>query len=446
MGRSMIQRNQTDAYDLPLSTGSQVAAERYREGIALMLSAWPNAPGFLEAAVEADPGFALAHAALARLDAFAARPVEAMKRIALAARLAEQGASERERSHVEALALSIAGRTQKALAHALEHADRWPRDTVVLGLPLGAFGLFAFSGMANHDQARVDLCERHARHFAANDWWFLTYHGWSLAENGEFSRGRAMLERAYELRAANANGVHALLHAMFESGAHLEAEALIGAWLPSYDRAGLLHGHISWHAALSALERGDAAAAMAIYLGSVQPSVSQGAPINVVTDGASLLWRMDAYGHAVGEQPWRGLADYALAAFPKPGHAFTDAHMAMIEAATQDDAAINRRCEALEDMISAGGHLAGPVVPALCRAASAFRSGDFAECVTLMSPVLDDVARLGGSGAQREVFEDTLLIALMRSGEVVRAKSLLDQRLHRRPSTRDRKWLGQLSA
>lgn len=409
-----------------------------------MLSAWPTAYGLLEAAIEADPEFALAHAALARLDAFASRPAEAQKRVTLAERLLASRATEREKSHVEALSLSIAGKTQKALTHALEHADRWPLDTVVLGLPLGAFGLFAFSGMSNHDQAKVDFCERYAVRFGADDWWFLTYHGWSLAENGEVSRGRALLERAYEVRASNANGVHALLHAMFESGAHHEAEALISTWLPGYDRTGLLHCHISWHAALSALEQGDVDSAMAIYLDSVQPSVSKGAPINVVTDGASLLWRMDAYGHRVGEAPWRELSDYACAAFPRPGHAFIDAHMSMIEAARQDSAAVNRRCETLKVMIAAGGHLAGPVVPALCQAASAFRNGDFAECVTLMSPVLEDIVRLGGSGAQREVFEDTLLTALMRSGEVARAKTLLDHRLHRRPSTRDMIWRGQL--
>ena len=96
-------------------------------------------------------------------------------------------------------------------------------------------------------------------------------------------------------------------------------------------------------------------------------------------------------------------------------------------------------------MIAAGGHLAGPVVPALCQAMSAFGNGDFAGCVTLMSPILEDIIRLGGSGAQREVFEDTLLIALMRSGEVARAKTLLDHRLHKRPSTRDTIWREQLS-
>src|SRR3712207_7161537 len=46
-----------------------------------------------------------------------------------------------------------------------------------------------------------------------------------------------------------------LSHAMFEEGAGEEAEALIADWLPSYDRSGILHGHIAWHAALSALER-----------------------------------------------------------------------------------------------------------------------------------------------------------------------------------------------
>ncbi|MCV5738564.1 hypothetical protein OFN56_42345, partial [Escherichia coli] len=76
--------------------------------------------------------------------------------------------TERERSHVEVLSLAINGQPARALERALAHADTWPRDVLILSLPLGAFGLFAFSGMADHDQARVDLCERHARHYDAD--------------------------------------------------------------------------------------------------------------------------------------------------------------------------------------------------------------------------------------------------------------------------------------
>lgn len=433
----MSQSTRTDSYGLALSTGSDLAAEHYRDGVALMLSAWPGAADLFEATLREDPGFALAHAALARLDAFAARPADAVRRITIAGQLAAEGASERERSHVEVFRRALTGKSQDALTLALDHADQWPRDVIILGMPLGAFGLFAFSGMAGHDQARVDLCQRHEHHFAADDWWFLTNQGWSLVENGDVSRGRGMLERAHDIRAHNANGVHALLHALYEAGAHEDAEALISAWLPGYDRSGLLHGHISWHAALSALDRGDAQSAMAVYLGSVQPSVSQGAPINVVTDGASLLWRLDAYGHQAGDEHWRDLAAYAHRAFPRPGHGFTDAHMGLIDAALGQAAAVEQRCSALEAMIAEDAYPTGTVVPGLCRAALAFRAQDFAGCVSILSPLLQSVVRIGGSGAQRDIVEETLLVALMSGGETDRAKQLLDQRLHRRPSSRD---------
>ncbi|MCC7265807.1 MAG: tetratricopeptide repeat protein, partial [Caulobacteraceae bacterium] len=330
-------------------------------------------------------------------------------------------------------------------AKALAHANQWPRDALILSLPLGAFGLFAFSGMADHDQARVDLCERHAAHFADDDWWFLTSYGWALAENGAVSRGRAMLEKALELRRRNANTVHALVHSMFEGGAGDDTQKLITEWLPSYDRGGVLHGHIAWHAAVVALERGDTDGAFQTYLDHVHPSVSKGMPINIVSDAASLLWRMDAYGHGAPEGRWQEIAAYAHKAFPRPGHAFVDTHMAMIEAATGAHAELGERVSALEAMATSGALGAGDVVPAIGRASLAFAGGDYATCVNILEPFAADVARIGGSGAQREVIEDTLLVALMRSGEAAKANALLDQRLHRRPSPRDARWKAQLS-
>jgi hypothetical protein len=53
------------------------------------------------------------------------------------------------------------------------------------------------------------------------------------------------------------------------------------------------------------------------------------------------------------------------------------------------------------------------------------------------------VVRVGGSNAQREVFEDTLLQAYLRAGHHTQAESLLRQRLARRPSARDTLWLQQ---
>jgi len=85
-------------------------------------------------------------------------------------------------------------------------------------------------------------------------------------------------------------------------------------------------------------------------------------------------------------------------------------------------------------------------VPAICRAALAFAEEDYAACARILEPVAAEVVRIGGSGAQREMMEDMLLLSLMRSGEAAKAGTLLDRRLHRRPSARDTRWHGLLAA
>lgn len=422
-----------DRYGLPLSTASDAAAAQYREGIDLLLATWPGAAEALEAVIADDPDFALAHAARARLHAIRGEAAAARAAIAAARTLAERRGTERERSQVGILALAIEGQPAQALRQALAHLEAWPRDALVLSLPLGAFGLFAFSGMADHDQARVDLCERHARHYG-DDWWFLTYQGWAQIENGDVGAGQALVQRALALRRHNANAAHALAHGMFEAGAGREAEALIADWLPEYGRAGLLHGHIAWHQALAALDEGDAARALTIYTDRVRPEVSLAAPINVVTDGASFLWRLAAYGHAVPQPLWEEAAAYADRAFPKGGHAFVEVHLAILAAA------MGNRARAEAD-----GTVAGPVVPAIHRALLAFAEGDWRGCARMLEPMTAEVARIGGSHAQREIIEDTLLVALMRSGAAAKARALLDDRLHRRPSHRDSGWRAMLA-
>ena len=428
-----------DRYGLPLSTNSSAAGQAYRDGIDLMLSAWPGTAECFERAIREDPDFALAHIARGRIHSFYQQGEAARKAAAVAREKVAQRGTAREKDHVETLALAVEGNLPAALKSALNHLESFPRDAVVLSLPLGAFGLFAFSGMADHDQARQDLCERHARHYG-EDWWFLSNHGWSLTENGNVKKGRAITERAFELKRNNAYAAHALLHAMFEDGSVRDADSLVGRWIGSYDRAGILFGHIYWHQALGALEMGDAAKALAIYSDILRPEVNVAPPLNAMSDCASLLWRLLAYGHPVPAQFWADADSYAKVHFPKAGLPFVEMHMALLAAATGNQPALDERLRAIEQRLADGKLAAGPVVPTVCRAMNAFARDNYADCVRRLEPVLCDVVRLGGSHAQREIIEDTLVVALIRSGELPRARALLDQRLHRRPSPRDARW------
>jgi hypothetical protein len=310
---------------------------------------------------------------------------------------------------------------------------------VVLALPLGAFGLLAFSGRADHNQARQDLCERFAADYGG-DWWFLANHGWALTENGQVAKGRAMTERALAMRRDNAYAVHALLHAMFEDGSVADADALIAQWIGGYDRKGILYGHIRWHQALGALDQGDAARALAIYTDVLQPSVNAAPPLNAMSDCASLLWRLSTDGNTVPADLWVDAEAYARRYFPKAGLPFVDVHMALLAAATGDQAALERRLAEIAQRLADGQLAAGPVVPRIVVALSAFARGDHRACIDELEPVLADVVRIGGSHAQREVIEDTFIVAAIRSGQLFKARSMLDQRLHRRPSTRDARW------
>ncbi len=436
---------QQDRYGLTLSTASAAAAAAYREGTDLMLAAWTGSAEAFERAIAADPDFALAHIARARLHTFYQEGDVARKKAATARELVARNGTEREKSHVETLALAVEGQLPAALAATLRHIEAYPRDAVVMALPMGAFGLFAFSGMADHDQARVDICERYADQYG-DDWWYLYNHGWALVENSDLARGRAMIERAFAMRQANANAVHALLHAMFEDGSVDQGDTLVDRWIPTYDRAGILYGHIRWHQALGALEYGDAARALKIYADVLQPSVTKAPPLNAVTDGASLLWRLQAYGHAVPEALWTDADASAQRAFPRSSIPFADVHMALFAAATHNHAALEERLAVIEKRLAEGKLPAGLVVPALFRAMNAFAEGDYGGCVALLSPVLDEVVRIGGSHAQRTLIEDTFIVALMKSGNLPRARAMLDARLHRRPSPRDTRWMAQQSA
>src|SRR4051794_3461846 len=98
-----------DQYNLPLTTDSEIAAVAYREGIDCILSAWIGADEALDRAIAADPDFAVAYIARARVHALYAQATEA-RAAALRARELVTRATKRERQHVEVLAAAVEGR------------------------------------------------------------------------------------------------------------------------------------------------------------------------------------------------------------------------------------------------------------------------------------------------------------------------------------------------
>jgi hypothetical protein len=429
-----------DRYDLPLTTVSDRAAASYRDGVDLMLSAWYGAAEAFDRAIAEDPAFALAHIARARIHQMNMEVAQARAKSAHARQLATM-ASRRERRHVEIMAATIEGKPAVALTGAEQHLDEFPRDALVLSLLLGAFGLYAFSGRADHDAAKLAICERNAGHYG-EDWWFLTYLGWSHTEAGNARTGLALSERAMALRAENANAAHALSHALFEQGDAAEGRQFLSTWLPAHERSSFLHAHLCWHVALTALEAGDLDGALGIYQQHFRPPDSRYPPLNVFTDAASLLWRLALAGKAGLEPYWQEVAAYGEQFFPRAGPHFADVHYALVAAATGSEVLQTRLAE-METRAADGRLAPGPSAINLCRGISAFAEGDNDTAIHILEPLMPAVVRIGGSHAQRELWEDTLIVACLRGGQGDKAARIIADRLHRRPSTRDEDWAKQ---
>ena len=343
----------TDRFDLPVTSASAEAVAEYIAAADLLLSANIGADTRLERAVAADPDFALAQIARARLLQLQARMPEARALAERAERLA-QHSSARERRHVATIACAIRGKAGTALSLVREHAAEFPRDALPLSLALGVFGLLGFSGGRDHHQAQLALLEELAPYWP-EDWWFLGYLGWARIETGAVTEGTQLVERSLMLNPRNAHGAHQRAHGFFEAGDAEGGAEFLASWLLGYERAGHLHCHLSWHLALFELARGNSRHAAAVYRDAIRPSVAQSAPMLSLADSASFLWRWQIYGAspALGEE-WTEVATHARRHFPRASLAFADVHAALAEAAVGDDRALQDRIAGLQDLAGAG--------------------------------------------------------------------------------------------
>jgi hypothetical protein len=123
--------------------------------------------------------------------------------------------------------------------------------------------------------------------------------------------------------------------------------------------------------------------------------------------------------------------------------AFVDANAALALAAGGEEAALGRLTDGLRCLEAQGHPTAGAVVLPLVQDITVFVCEDYEEAIRWLEPIIEHIARIGGSNAQREVFTDTLLEAYLRAGHYDKAEVSLRQRLTRRPFARDLFWLGR---
>jgi tetratricopeptide (TPR) repeat protein len=420
----------TDRYGLPVSTNSPTALDAYVAGADCVLAAIAGVGEHLGRALEADPHLALAHAALAR-GLFLDADVKRAREEAAKARELAQAATPRERNHVNAIALAIEGKPVEALAATRAHLSEFPRDAMVLAPATGVFGLIGFSGRQEREAELYDLLRGLAPHYGG-DWWFNSMLAFAACETGRLDEAWRLIEASMAVNPRNAHGAHIKVHVLHEGGEMARALEFLEAWMPGFDRRGLLHCHLSWHMALSALALGRLDRAWEVYRADVHPGGAWGPPLNVATDAPAFLWRTELAGYARRDELWREVHDYALRSFPNAGVPFADVHTAVSSVASGDFAALDRLVGEMRERIAARKYATGDVVPLLAEAFAAYARRDWNGAIARFERALPQTVRIGGSRAQRDLVELTLIAAYLKVGRSRDAQALVARRIDRR--------------
>ncbi len=420
-----------DRYGLEVSTSSADAHQHYLLAMDQMLAAEAGVSASLTAALEADPQFALAHAAMARHCQSTARPVEAREYADTASTLATH-ATAREQQHVEIVRLLVNGQAQATLDLIRRHAEEYPRDALALSPASGVFGLLGFSGRPDREAEQLALLSPLATHYG-DDWWFLSVHAFALLETGAWERGRELAERSIALRPSSAHGAHTLTHALYEGGEDDEALRFLEGWLPSSDRDSLLHCHIWWHQSLQLLSAGRTDDAWLAFSANCLPGATDSPAINVFTDSASYLWRSELAGVERNHDAWQTVSGYYEEQFASP-MVFVDAHVGLAYAALGKVEQLEAATAQLEDLGAAGKLPAGTTAVALTRGYEAFAAENWGSAIEVLEPIMKDVVRIGGSRAQRDLVANTLLAAYVNNDRHADAVAFLDEMNDRQPS------------
>lgn len=262
-------------------------------------------------------------------------------------------------------------------------------------------------------------------------------------ETNFHEQARHSAEKALSLNERDAWATHALAHVFEMDCQPDQGIAMMSKTVQNWETCNLLACHNFWHWALFHLEKGESEAAVELFDGQVGKRISSGVMLDYV-DGASLLYRLSLDGMRVDDR-WSIVYDVAKAHLNDHILAFNDAHFLMACMGVKNKSAVKDLLDSATKFAEKE-HATGADTPkvikdvglSLMEAMVKHDEGNYGSAAEDLWRIRYDVIKIGGSNAQRDVFELLLLDSAIRSGQEKHrrlAEALLAERDLLRPNS-----------
>ena len=429
-----------DPRDCPVSTRSRAALEHSESALWRMVSFFGDPLADLDAAIAADPAWSLAHVMKCNFIATLTEPALLQQaRAALdAAQPLRVHANERERCHFNAAELALAGRWRDASTLWDAVLLEQPRDL----LALTCAHLFDFyRGDARNLRARVARVLPEWGEDDALHPYVLGMYAFGLEECNLYPQAEAAGRRAVAGAAKVPWAIHAVTHVLEMQGRHEEGVRWLNDRRAEWAVDNGLSVHNAWHLALFHLESLDTAAALKLYDESIGGNA---ASVNLQwLDCAALLWRLQLLGADVGAR-WSALASAWANPVQHAGHyAFNDVHALLALLGSGDAVRAEKLLAAAAERASQAHATAPPDNRAMAAevglpmmlALLDYSRGRMRQCIERLLPLRPMAHRFGGSHAQRDLIDQTLLAAASGGRDRGVGRALLNERRCAKPMT-----------
>ncbi len=319
---------------------------------------------------------------------------------------------------------------------AMEHIlDTWPQDSLAAKVSQAIrFVLGDATGMRASIERVLPAhgCDHPLRGY------MLGCHAFTLEETGDYA-------------AAEREGLHGLIHAPDDAwGLHavahvhdMRAEPDLGIRLienhtAAWDRSNNFRYHVWWHKALLHLDRGELDVALALYDDQIRAEKTD--DYRDIANATSLLMRLELEGMQVGNR-WNELGALAENRIDDGCVVFADLHYQLaLAGAGKKGAQTAMTARFAHDAQQAGDMAARVTNPGVAALAglNAFAEGRYGDAFTQLAAARPQMQCIGGSHAQRDVFERMTIDAGLRAGHLDAVEGILMARLDLRGGHEDR--------
>lgn len=422
-----------DCRGLDITAASEDAVKAFDKLVVSYLSINASAGPNLKATLELDPGMPLANAMKCYFFMLMATgPLQdrAQKAAAEARTLAE-AATPRECLHIDAAEHWANGRKRAAIATWEAILVENPLD--VLALRLAHHGHF-YEG---DGQNLRDTVTR--RLYAWNPdtpgyGYVKGMQAFGHEETHDYDTALKAGVEAVEHIPQNPWAIHAVAHVHEMRDDPDSGIDWIKENEPGWTTANNFRYHVWWHRMLMHLDRGEYDEVLRLYDEDLWDPESD-EYLDLVNDAAVLL-RLELHGQDVGDR-WQALAEKCKGHTHDQSLAFIDVHHAIsLSAAGKGDE--KELLDAMQAYAESHGDDNARVTDAiglpLARAMVAYREGAYNTVVETLLPIRYHLFKLGGSHAQRDLFNMVLIDSTLKSGRINVAKMLVSERLYRLPN------------